>query len=181
MLAASLKGEPLVDISNPCQGLATTNNNRFTRQWFEVGIDRIGMGCTKSTAKNSVVIRDQDQEDCRKLKERLQSKCDVVKPGVFIRIACVELEAWYWGDPTAVSQAYGKKNFINLVKKATYRIPDFIQNPKLELRKHIPSYEPIAGSRKIDEYIDVNRNESHSFQVLIGTLNKINHDLEKPQ
>lgn len=37
-------GKPLGELSKPRQGMATTNNNRFLRQWFEVNIERIGFG-----------------------------------------------------------------------------------------------------------------------------------------
>ena len=42
---------------------------------------------------------------------------------VLIRIACTELESWYFGDLTAVSMAYGK-DFTSFSAKSKYRIPD---------------------------------------------------------
>ena len=36
------KGEQLKEIAYPRQGMATTNNNRFLRQWFEVQVNKIG-------------------------------------------------------------------------------------------------------------------------------------------
>jgi type I restriction-modification system DNA methylase subunit len=37
-------GIPLSEIADPRQGLATTNNGRFVRQWWEVSFHRIGFG-----------------------------------------------------------------------------------------------------------------------------------------
>ena len=37
-------GEALSDKGNTCQGMATTNNNKFLRQWFEVSFNKIGIG-----------------------------------------------------------------------------------------------------------------------------------------
>lgn len=37
-------GVPLETIAYPRQGMATTNNGRFLRQWFEVSLSRIGFG-----------------------------------------------------------------------------------------------------------------------------------------
>lgn len=37
-------GKSLGELSKPREGMATTNNNRFLRQWFEVNIERIGFG-----------------------------------------------------------------------------------------------------------------------------------------
>lgn len=37
-------GEPMKKVSPPRQGMATTNNNKFLRMWFEVSFDKIGFG-----------------------------------------------------------------------------------------------------------------------------------------
>lgn len=42
IIAAFQTGERLGDISKPRQGMATTNNNRFLRLWYEVNQDNIG-------------------------------------------------------------------------------------------------------------------------------------------
>lgn len=35
----------LGDISNPCQGMATTNNDKFLRLWYEVDSSKLGLNC----------------------------------------------------------------------------------------------------------------------------------------
>ncbi len=40
------RGQPLSEIANLRQGLATADNNRFLRQWWEVSIDRTAFTCT---------------------------------------------------------------------------------------------------------------------------------------
>ncbi|WP_433523888.1 BREX-1 system adenine-specific DNA-methyltransferase PglX [Nocardia pseudovaccinii] len=57
MKAAFSKGMRLADISSPRQGLATADNNRFLRQWFEVSSDRTGYGMSS---------RDEARESGRK-------------------------------------------------------------------------------------------------------------------
>ncbi len=42
LLLAFDHGRPLVDIARPRQGLATADNDRFLRWWFEVSQDRVG-------------------------------------------------------------------------------------------------------------------------------------------
>ncbi|MBU6197217.1 MAG: BREX-1 system adenine-specific DNA-methyltransferase PglX [Cyanobacteria bacterium REEB446] len=37
-------GRPLSAVCKPAQGLATADNGRFLREWFEVGIDKVGFG-----------------------------------------------------------------------------------------------------------------------------------------
>ena len=39
-------GQPLSDVANLRQGLATADNNRFLRQWWEVSTSRTAFGCT---------------------------------------------------------------------------------------------------------------------------------------
>ncbi|WP_433660727.1 BREX-1 system adenine-specific DNA-methyltransferase PglX [Nocardia sp. CA-128927] len=50
MKAAFGKGTRLADIASPRQGLATADNDRFLRQWFEVSGDRVGFGMTDRRA-----------------------------------------------------------------------------------------------------------------------------------
>lgn len=48
------KGIALEDIAHPRKGLATTDNNRFLRFWYEISSTLFGIGCkTKEQAQNS--------------------------------------------------------------------------------------------------------------------------------
>lgn len=82
-----------------------------------------------------VVLVDQDRDDCRVLKARLE-RC-AASAGlasrtaargsiwrVVNRIAVEELEAWYFGEWGAVSQAYPRVRSI--YNQAAYRDPDAI-------------------------------------------------------
>ncbi|HMS76690.1 BREX-1 system adenine-specific DNA-methyltransferase PglX [Gordonia sp. (in: high G+C Gram-positive bacteria)] len=54
MKAAFAKGERLGDVAHPRQGLATADNDRFLRQWFEVSANRTGFGMSsRGEAKDS--------------------------------------------------------------------------------------------------------------------------------
>ncbi len=44
MLSAFIKGNKLEDLLNPRQGLATSNNDKFLRLWYEVNINKCGFG-----------------------------------------------------------------------------------------------------------------------------------------
>ncbi|RRD53430.1 BREX-1 system adenine-specific DNA-methyltransferase PglX [Buchananella hordeovulneris] len=46
-------GQPLSEIANPCQGLATTNNGRFTRFWWEVADSKFGIALSRAEAAES--------------------------------------------------------------------------------------------------------------------------------
>lgn len=46
MMKTFAKGEPLEEVAKPRQGLATADNNRFVREWWEVGNNRTSFCCT---------------------------------------------------------------------------------------------------------------------------------------
>lgn len=119
-----------------------------------------------------VVLQDQDSNDCRQLKQDIQEICSGSNKEVLIRIACRELEAWYFGDLKAVSQAYGK-DLTGLSAKRKYRNPDAIGNPKQELRKLIPEHEQIAGAKRIGPFMDLQHNTSKSFCVLLEGIARL--------
>lgn len=119
-----------------------------------------------------IIVHDQDSADCLKLKEKLVNLCSTSGKMFLVRIACKELEAWYFGDLLALSKAY-KKDFTKLSLKSKYKIPDRIENPKDELRKIIPFHQQIAGARKIGPFMDIHNNRSASFQCFISGIKKM--------
>ena len=102
-----------------------------------------------------------------KLKQKLLDLCSGYGKECLVRIACHELEAWYFGDLSAVENAYGVK-LDKYKRKSTYRIPDAIENPKDELRKMIPQHQQISGARRIGEFMDIQKNKSESFQMFVA-------------
>lgn len=113
-----------------------------------------------------IVLHDQDANDCKKLKQELHKLCEGYGKRFLIRIPCRELEAWYWGDLDAVSAAYGV-DLTHLKRRKQYREPDRIENPKRELKKHIPELTQIEGARRIAPYMSVDGNSSYSFGVFV--------------
>lgn len=133
------------------------------------------------TAGRFIIIRDQDSGDCVEIKKQLKNlskksgRCDTL-----IRIVCHELESWYLGDLAAVEKAFELKTG-QLSKKQSnqkYRNPDQLNSAKQELKKLVTSYQPISGSRKIGQYLEINnldKNKSYSFKMFIKGLHKIIH------
>lgn len=123
-----------------------------------------------------VVLRDNDGRDCRDLKRDLSTLCaHVGRSDVLIRIACQELEAWYFGDPTAMAEAFEDTTLSRIGKKARYRQPDAIAHPSKELERLVPSFQKISGARTMARFISCDRNVSRSFQV---TMNGIKRAVE---
>ncbi|RKJ44644.1 DUF4276 family protein [bacterium 1XD8-76] len=119
-----------------------------------------------------VVVQDQDSNDCRELKEKLSKLCKNSEKEVLIRIACRELEAWYFGDINALSTAYGI-DLSAVKRKKKYRVPDAIMNPKSELKRLLPGHQQISGARKIAPVIGIEDNSSVSFQMFVNGVKRI--------
>ncbi len=127
-----------------------------------------------------VVLRDQDSGDCRVIKENLRKICQAAqKPETLIRIACRELEGWYFGDLAAVGMALEMPGLENNQGKAKYRNPDSIHNPAAELEKITKGrYQKVAGSREIGKYLNLDNLRSTSFKVFVQGIKNIVADCE---
>jgi len=122
-----------------------------------------------------LVLRDQDSGDCRVIKQNLLDKCrEAHKTETIVRIACQELESFYLGDLQAVDHGLETNNLSRLQDKRKYREPDNLAKPARELMaltKNI--YQKVSGSRAISRHMNLENNRSHSFNVLIKTLEQL--------
>ena len=118
-----------------------------------------------------VIVQDQDSADCVELKNQLLELARPAGREVLVRIACKELEAWYFGDLKAVSQAYGK-DVRGLAEKKKYRVPDQIGNPKRELQQIFPKHQQIDGARRIGKYMSIEENTSQSFRCFVNGVRR---------
>ncbi len=122
-----------------------------------------------------IVLRDQDSGDCEAIKETLQGICGRAgKPRTLVRIACQELESWYFGDLEAVETALQIGGLSTLQEKAKYRTPDRIQCPSKELERVTKNrYQKVSGSRLIGEHLRLDESRSASFQHFINGVRRI--------
>lgn len=116
-----------------------------------------------------IVLRDQDSGDCRLLKRRLISICREAGRGdTVVRIACQELESWYFGDLRAVEEGLKIGNLQRYGRSRKYRNADEIGSPARELDKITGGrYQKIDGSRAIGPLLSISTNRSRSFQVFV--------------
>ncbi len=131
--------------------------------------------------KRFIILRDKDSGDCIKIKQNLAQLCQQAnRQDTLIRIPCHELEAWFLGDLEAVEKGFKIKQgeLSKLQNKKKYRNPDNIGSPKQELRKLVNNYQPINGSRTIAKHLNLDSNNSKSFQVFIQGLKKVIAELE---
>lgn len=135
-----------------------------------------------------VVLVDQDNQDCRRLKRDLdkianeagfatKSSTSRGKFQVLNRIAIEELESWFFGDIPALTLAYPRVP-DNLNRKAAFRNPDAISGGTWERLEKILQNAGYysAGLQKVSAAVDISthmvpeRNQSNSFQVFISGL-----------
>jgi hypothetical protein len=127
------------------------------------------------------VIRDNDGEDCRALKARLVSLCrDGGRDDTLVRIACQELEAWYFGAPQALAEAFGNDALRGIAAMARYRDADAIVHPSAALAKLAPEFQKVSGARSMACVLP-RESSSRSFQVLMASLERLSEALRQPQ
>jgi len=126
-----------------------------------------------------IVMRDQDQADCRKTKKSLKALCALAgRPEATVRIACRELEAFYLGDLLAVETGMEIKGLARKQNKAKFREPDRVVYPSRELQKLTGDrYQKVAGSRAIALNLNLEAPRSRSFHHLIQAILSANADL----
>lgn len=123
-----------------------------------------------------VVVCDRDRRDCREVKREILEIAQPYNRPVLVRIACEELEAWYFGDLNAVSEAYNV-GLGHVARRRGYRDPDMIVDPKSKLRKLVPDLRQIEGGQLIGDRMVPGQNTSHSFNVLADGLRRVWEDM----
>ncbi len=121
-----------------------------------------------------IVVRDQNSDDCVKLKQRLKHLCQQAgRTDTLIRIVCHELEAWFLGDLAAVEKAFQIKRLAKQQEKKKFRNPDHLTNASQELDRLVKNYEKLSGAIAIAPHLNLINNRSHSFQVFIKGVQKL--------
>lgn len=130
---------------------------RKLRAWHEPGV-------------RFVVLCDNDSSDCRVLKQSLvQLTVDGGRNDTLVRIACQELEAWYFGAPDALAKAFKREDLQRIGRKARFRDPDAIHQPAKALAERVPEFQKVSGARLMAQALTL-ENRSRSFQVLISGI-----------
>lgn len=126
---------------------------RKLRAWKEPGV-------------RFIVVRDNDNANCEWVKRNLVDICHQGgRTDTMVRIACQELESWYFGEPGSLARAYDKPNLERIGANARYRNPDTINTPSRLLCRMIPEFQKVSGARKMGEFLQGVGNTSPSFQA----------------
>ncbi len=127
-----------------------------------------------------VVVRDNDGGDCHALKKELRALCNQAgQAHVLVRIACQELEAWYFGEPEAMAGAFGNVQLKTIGNKARFRNPDAIPSPSKAITEIVPGFQKIAGARRMASHLSRNGNRSSSFQAMLDGLERVFTSMQK--
>ena len=128
-----------------------------------------------------VVVIDRDDDDCAKLKRRLEKMASEAglatrssaKGEAYVvvsRLAIEELEAWYFGDWEAVQAAYPKAS-ATIPSQAKYRDPDEIAGGTWEAFERVlqkagyysGGLRKVEAARAVAAHMEPSRNTSPSF------------------
>ena len=135
-----------------------------------------------------IVLVDRDRDDCLVLKQKLEDRAS--RTGLISRSAATnsvwqlvnrvvveELEAWYFGDPNAICEAYPRVT-LNTFKQARYRSSDGIAGGTWEALQRVlqrknyfkTGLPKTLVAREIGSRMDPKRNRSPSFQVFYAAM-----------
>ena len=136
-----------------------------------------------------MVIVDQDNDDCKDLKSRLENACAnaglrskrvAATPNwqIATRIAIEELEAWYFGNWLAVCAAYPRVP-ENTPKNKRYRNPDAIRDTWENFERILKQagyckqgMRKVEVATKIGAHFDPGNCTSRSFEVFQNAVDE---------
>lgn len=139
-----------------------------------------------------VVLVDRDDDDCHRLKARIERAADAAglatksRPDsdgrfrVVNRVVVEELESWFIGDPSALRRAFPKLPAIN-ENASPFRNPDnggswealhrFLKRNGI----YSGTYPKQDAARRIAEHMDIRSNRSASFRAFVGGIEAALH------
>lgn len=149
-------------------------------------LPKVLRGYSKTTGIDAVVVvLDADRNDCRSfLAELTALAAKVGAPDTVFRLAIEEVEAWYLGDREAMRAAYPKakldaaKNYSQDSVCGTWElVADVLHKGGRRTLKKKGAPRPCdlkhEWAEKIGPRLDLDRNESPSFQKLLSGLRRI--------
>lgn len=135
-----------------------------------------------------LVLVDRDDDDCAQLKAQLETmaadaglltktQAQGQRFQVANRIAIEELEAWFFGDWTAVQAAYPRVP-ATIPQKSGFRDPDGIAGGTWEALERVlkragyfsTGLRKLELARSVAGHMDIQRNRSRSFQAFVEAV-----------
>ena len=136
-----------------------------------------------------LVLVDRDDDDCRVLKQAMEKMAEDARLlsktlaghgqpfQVANRIAVEELEAWFFGDWTAVQTAYPRVS-ASQVSKQGFRDPDAVLGGTWEALERVlkkagyfkTGLRKMECAKQVAQHMEPARNASRSFQAFAGAV-----------
>jgi hypothetical protein len=126
-----------------------------------------------------VIVRDNDNADCKAVKARLQTLCaQAGRPQTLIRLVCQELESWYLGDLAALAAAFRQPGTNTPAYRKRFANPDGWQKPSVQIKRLVPTFQKISAARSMAQHLDPEHNSSHSLQVFVAGVRRIAAEMD---
>lgn len=113
-----------------------------------------------------IVLRDQDNDACKVVKQRYISQIQTVWKQEFkVRFLCKELETCYFSDPKATKEILG-------IKVQSKKPCDEIDSPAHELQRLMGTkrFSKTVYAKELGRCIDYKNPTSPSFKLLMSTI-----------
>lgn len=126
-----------------------------------------------------IVLHDQDNADCKALKEALLDDLKNCHCPYKVRIVCTELESWFLGDLEAIAKAYKKFKPAQHRTKKPFRNVDTIKKPWQTLLKIVPEFQrhqflpKVTFAQEVAEHLSLEQNTSASFHQFIKGIQSL--------
>lgn len=149
------------------------------KQDLEKALNSTVPSISKTHGARILVMRDQDNEDCKDVKKKIIELLRGSSAPTLVRIVCHELESWFLGDLIAVSKAYPRFKPDSVSSRANFRDVDEIINANEQLLSIIPEYSgrtrlpKIEVSESIAPFMNLTSNNSKSFNNFLSGVNKL--------
>ena len=123
-----------------------------------------------------LVIRDNDNGDCSRRKQRLLDFLDQAgtRRPFKVRIVVQELEAWFLGDLPALESAGLLKD--GRIRAKFRKNPEEHRTPATLLKELDPTYQKTGGARRIARHLSLTENTASSFHATLAAIK----DLSQP-
>jgi hypothetical protein len=123
------------------------------------------------------VLMDNDNKpNCKDVKLALFKQCEEAnRPDTIIRLVCQELEAWYLGDLTTVSNYYNQPIKLPTLKQITQQNikPDSVDKPSELLKQQFLNFKKGDLARYMGKHITLEGNSSVSFGYFVQSLKTV--------
>ena len=123
------------------------------------------------------VLMDNDNKpNCKDVKLALFKQCEEAnRPDTIIRLVCQELEAWYLGDLSTVSNYYNQPIKLPTLKQITQQNikPDSVERPSELLKQQFPTFKKGELARHMGKHITLEDNSSVSFGYFVQALKTV--------